>query len=125
MRVLVVAAHPDDEVLGVGGTIAWHAARGDTTYIFIPGVGRSEDTGATPDEIAALHDTAREVARYLGAFFVDEGSFTLPDNQLDTVSLLDVAKLVGDAVRHVRPDVVYTHHAHDLNVDHRRIHEAV
>jgi LmbE family N-acetylglucosaminyl deacetylase len=109
----------------MAGTIARLTAEGHGVHIFIPGEGRSEATGSTVAEIMALHDSALAASTLLGAKFIEEGALTLPDNQLDTVPLLDVAKLVGGVVQRLRPDVVYTHHAGDLNVDHRIIHEAV
>jgi LmbE family N-acetylglucosaminyl deacetylase len=125
--VLVVAAHPDDEVLGCGATVARRAARGDTVHVVILGEGiasryaRAAD--ADPADVRALQDDARAVGAMLGAKSVAFGG--LPDNRFDTVALLDVVKRVEGWVRDLEPEVIYTHHRGDLNVDHRVTLQAV
>jgi LmbE family N-acetylglucosaminyl deacetylase len=125
--VLVVAAHPDDEVLGVGATAARRAAAGDVVHLAVLGEGvtsRAADrAGADPAAVRALQDDARAVAEMLGAKSVAFGD--LPDNRFDTLALLDIVKRVEGWVRDLDPDVVYTHHAGDLNVDHRLTFQAV
>lgn len=127
MNVLVVAAHPDDEVLGCGGTIARLAREGHAAHISILGEGvtsRSERREqADPAQLKALHAQVREVGALLGAR--DALVHNLPDNRFDSVPLLDVIKLVEARVREVKPDVIYTHHAGDLNVDHQVTNRAV
>jgi LmbE family N-acetylglucosaminyl deacetylase len=127
MKVLVVAAHPDDEALGCGGTIARHKAKGDEVSLLVltDGVGaRAVDgewvqhAGDRKQRSTAL---SRAAAILLGSGNVRHAS--LPDNQLDTVPLLRVVQLVEDFVG--ASDVVYTHHAGDLNIDHRITHQAV
>lgn len=114
--VLAVVAHPDDEVLGCGGTLALHAARGDSVTILILGEGMRSRTAHTDEQVTALHDDARAAARELG---IDDVRLEqLPDNAFDSVPLLDVVKLVEAAGDSVAPTVVYTHHPGDLNVDH-------
>jgi LmbE family N-acetylglucosaminyl deacetylase len=122
MRVLIVAAHPDDEVLGCGGTIARHVDEGDAVGIvfLVDGV---KSRSSAPEELQQRQLAATMAARALG---VDSPSFhLLPDNGLDTVPLLEVAKIVEADLERFRPDIVYTHHSGDLNVDHRRVAEAV
>ena len=125
-RVLVFAAHPDDEVLGCGATIARHVAQGDrvTIAIFAEGItSRSDDPADADDnELSELHDQAQRVADHLGAQeFVQ---FRFPDNRMDTVPHLDVIKRMEALVERVQPDTVYTHHGGDLNVDHQVIFRA-
>jgi LmbE family N-acetylglucosaminyl deacetylase len=120
MTTLVIAAHPDDEVLGCGGTIARLAADGQPVHIAILGEGitsrsdRREDADA--EAVAALRDRARQVAEHLGA--QGFSAFGLPDNRFDTVPLLGVVKIIETLVDEVRPEVIYTQHGGDLNVDH-------
>ena len=127
-QVLVVAAHPDDEVLGCGGTSAWHVARGDNVHVLIVAEGATSrgaerDTTADAAALSALQDAARGAASALGTEPPLFGG--LPDNRLDTVPLLDVVKLVEATAEAVKPQIVYTHHAGDLNVDHQVVARAV
>lgn len=126
--VLVVAAHPDDEVLGCGGTIARHAAQGDTVHITILAEGATaRDTkrrrAARGGELQKLGQAAQRAADILGAASLSLGQF--PDNRMDSVDLLDVVKSVEALVTRHRPGIVYTHHAGDLNIDHQCVHRAV
>jgi LmbE family N-acetylglucosaminyl deacetylase len=127
-KILIVAAHPDDEVLGCGGTMARHAAAGDRVDIFIAAEGATSrdevrNAGARAREIAALRKSAAKAATVLGARAPRFGGF--PDNRMDSVPLLEVTKAIEALVAELRPRVVYTHHAGDLNVDHRVVHQAV
>ena len=121
MTVLVVAAHPDDEVLGAGASMARFAAEGRPVHTLILGEGatsRVDDrTEADRDELDALVASSREAARRLGTAAPVHGG--LPDNRFDGVDLLDVVKLVERELERVQPDLVLTHFAGDLNVDHR------
>ena len=127
MKILVVAAHPDDEVLGCGGTIALRGTEGHDVRIAIVGEGmtsRYESRGdADPKLLADLHAKAHEAGRILGAKEVILSK--LPDNRLDTVPLLQVVKLIESLVEKYRPEVIYTHSAGDLNIDHRVVNQAV
>jgi len=123
MNVLVVAAHPDDEVLGCGGAMARHADQGDRVDVLILGAGALSRDHATPADVEALRAQARDAGRILGAREVRVSDF--PDNRFDSVDLLDIVKRVEEEVRRASPDVLYTHHGGDLNVDHRRTFEAV
>ncbi len=124
-RVLVVAAHPDDEVIGCGGTTARHAATDDSVHILILADGVTARAGeeSSAAQVEARAEAARAAARVLGAEPPRFAGF--PDNRLDSVPLLDVVKTVEAVVGEVRPSIVYTHHGGDLNVDHRIVHQAV
>ncbi|MFH1549960.1 MAG: PIG-L deacetylase family protein [Planctomycetota bacterium] len=121
MNVLVVAAHPDDEVLGAGGTIARHTGRGETVYAVLLGEGITSraEKGVAPSGagVRDLKQNAREAASIVGieqTFFFD-----FPDNRFDAVPLLDIVKAVESVKKEIRPEIVYTHHRGDLNIDHR------
>ena len=127
-RVLVVAAHPDDEVLGCGGTIARHADAGDHVQVLIVAEGATSrqlqrDRGQARNEISALAQAAQRAGAILGAQGVE--LLDLPDNRLDSLDRLELIKQIEERIAHHQPHVVYVHHAGDLNVDHRRLHEAV
>lgn len=125
-NVLVIAAHPDDEVLGCGGTLAKYAARGCQVNIafLADGVSSRMATAAQhAQELEARRLAAHKAAALLGAHVASFGE--LPDNRMDTVALLDIARAVEALIAQLRPDTVLTHCASDLNVDHRRTCEAV
>ena len=127
-RVLVIAAHPDDEVLGVGGTMAKHAAVGDRVKVVIMAEGiTSRDAGRDRDarskELDDLTVAAKEANHRLGVDDVQLLSF--PDNRMDSVDLLDITKEIEKLVQAFDPTIVYTHHGGDVNIDHRLIHKGV
>ena len=120
MTVLVIAAHPDDEVLGCGGVIARYAAEGRDVHIAILGEGISARHGRRSEAASAdlhrLRDDAKAAAAALGARSVLFGG--LPDNRFDEVALLDVVKQVEAWIEQMCPEAIYTHHPGDLNIDH-------
>lgn len=123
-NVLVVAAHPDDEVLGCGGTIARLVANGATVHVAFLADGvisRHVDvTGSA--ELISRRKAAEEACSILGA---QQPSFdSLPDNQLDSVPLLQIVKIVEQLLATYKPDTILTHHGGDLNIDHRQVHNA-
>lgn len=126
MSTLVVAAHPDDEVLGCGGTMARLSASGERVHVLILGEGatsRADQRTETDAEVAALIGMTEKASALLGvASFRHAG---LPDNRFDSIDVLDIAKEVERVVAELRPTAVYTHHRGDLNVDHRATHAAV
>lgn len=122
MTVLVIAAHPDDEALGCGGAIARHAGQGEDVHVLFlaDGVTSRDETGEA--DVEKRRAAALAAAKALGA---KPPRFAgMPDNKLDTVPLLDVVKAVEEALTETVPDVVYTHHGGDLNVDHGIVHRA-
>ena len=126
--VLVVAAHPDDEVLGCGGTIARHVDFGDQVKVLIVAEGSTSrqlerDRAQVRDELSALAKAAQTAGSILGAEAVE--LLDLPDNRLDSVDRLDIIKRIEECVERHQPECVYVHHVGDVNVDHRRLHEAV
>jgi LmbE family N-acetylglucosaminyl deacetylase len=120
MTTLVIAAHPDDEVLGCGGTIARLAEEGQPVHIAILGEGvtsrHEQRDHASPAEVDALRIKSQDVASSLGASQLH--SYGLPDNRFDTLPLLDVVKIIETLVLDLKPRVIYTQHGGDLNVDH-------
>ena len=127
-NILVVAAHPDDEVLGCGGTMARLAKEGNKVYTLILGEGvtsrdQKRDPGKRNRELKELKKQLQKANKLLGVkkCFV----FDFPDNRFDTVALLDIIKTVEKVKKEVKPDIVFTHHHGDLNIDHRITFEAV
>jgi LmbE family N-acetylglucosaminyl deacetylase len=115
-RVLVVAAHPDDDILGCGATLARLSAGGAAVRVLFlaDGVGSREDQ---PQRDSERREDARRALAHVG---VHDGAFAnLPDNALDTVPLLELCRLVTEEVERFAPDTVLTHSLADLNIDHR------
>jgi len=126
--VFVVAAHPDDEVLGCGGSIARHADAGDHVHVLIVAEGatsrqQQRDRVQVDRELSDLVRAAQKAGEILGAKGVE--LLDLPDNRLDSIDRLDLIKLIEARIERYQPEIVYTHHAGDVNIDHRRLHEAV
>ena len=125
--VLVVAAHPDDEVLGCGGTMARLANEGHEVRIAILAEGMTsryqQREQANQKQLSHLHSNAQQAADKVRA--KELVLCKLPDNRLDTVPLLEVVKVVEDLIEKFSPVVIYTHHPGDLNVDHGVVHRAV
>ena len=125
-RVLVITAHPDDEVLGCGGTIAKLTNQGVQVNIAFVADGvfaRNGDHMAQQSKLNTRREAARQACDALGVTSVTFDD--LPDNCLDTVPLLDIVKPIESLITEHRPDTVFTHHAGDLNIDHCRVHQAV
>lgn len=122
MKILIVAAHADDEALGCGGTIAKHSANGDEVRVLFmtDGVGAR---GHSNEEARRRRAACEAACSLLGA--PNPFALDFPDNAMDSVPLLKVAQAIEGSLTDFAPDLVYTHHAHDLNVDHRVTHEAV
>ncbi len=126
-RVLVVVAHPDDEVLGCGATMAKWSAEGVEVHVAILGEGatsrQASRTQTDVGEIIGLEENARTAARIMGVHKITFHG--LPDNRFDSLPLLEVVKVVEDLIANVEPDTLLTHHCSDLNVDHRITFQAV
>ncbi|QEA40060.1 PIG-L family deacetylase [Pistricoccus aurantiacus] len=121
--VLVVAAHTDDEALGCGGTMARHVAEGDTvhTVFLADGVSSRQD-----NDDGALDERQQAAERAQQILGVSSTSYLgLPDNRLDSLALLDIVQPLEVVIARLAPDTIYTHHFGDLNIDHRKTHEAV
>lgn len=118
--VLVVAAHPDDEILGPGGTLRRHALEGDMVHALVVCEG---ETLRYQGREVGLAEHARQAADIIGFSSIELLGF--PDQRLDTLSLTEVIAAVEKKIRHTRPQLIYTHFRGDLNRDHRLIAEAV
>ncbi len=118
--VLVIAAHPDDEVLGCGGTIARLTAEGAQVHIVILANGltsRSDFDAAMGDAALRLHhDRAEHAGKILGAASVRVLGF--PDQKMDTVPILDITQAIEREIDSLQPTTVFTQHGGDLNADH-------
>ena len=126
--VLIIAAHPDDEILGCGGAMAKHSQNGDEVHVVILAEGMtSRDEKRNREErssdLSTLADTAKKANDIIGVATLYLHDF--PDNRMDSVDLLDVVKVVESFIEKYKPSIVYTHHRGDVNIDHTVIHDAV
>jgi len=127
-KVLVVAAHTDDEALGCAGTIGRHISDGDQVHLLFMTNGidsrmlKAQEQRQSQEEIDRL-DVAERAAEVMGV-----ASFTnlrFPDNRMDSVPLLDIVKEIENKIDELQPETIYTHHIGDLNIDHQITHKAV
>ena len=122
-KILVVVAHPDDEVLGCGGTVIRHVTNGDQVRIvyMADGVGSREES---TDKQKNIRETqARRACRLLG--IEEPYFFGFPDNAMDTVPFLEIVQKLERKINEICPVTIYTHHGGDLNIDHQLTHRAV
>ena len=133
MRILILVAHPDDEVLGMGGTILRHSQKGDLVKVvyFATGISsrrstnyknnatyeQEENSDIIQKEIQELQNDAKKSCKILGVKDIE--FYDLPDNEMDSIPLLKVIKIVENEIKKSKPDRIYTHHYNDLNIDHR------
>lgn len=122
-KIAAIFAHPDDEILACGATLARHARSGDEVRIFIMATGLASRGEATDEDFKKLQAEARKAAGEIGATEVVFGNF--PDNAMDSVPLLDVVKGIEIFLSGFPASVIYTHHMGDMNVDHEIVARAV
>jgi len=121
---LIVAAHPDDEVLGMGGTLAKLVNLGHDVHVVFFTDGESSRGRGRVQEAVSRMNSAKLAAAVIGYSISNIQNFNFPDNGLDTVPLLDLVQKLEAVIDEVKPNCVYTHHHNDLNIDHRRVHMA-
>jgi LmbE family N-acetylglucosaminyl deacetylase len=127
-KVLIVAAHPDDEVLGCGGTIARLVKERHEAYTLILGEGitsrdRSRNREKREKEINRLKEQIYKANELLGVKEVF--TFDFPDNRFDSVDFLDIVKAIEEVKNKLKPEIVFTHSKSDLNIDHQITYKAV
>ena len=124
-NVLVVAAHPDDEVLGCGGTLANLSKKGFNIYTLFVSDGvsaRNETKDIIRRKIEQRKFAAIKASKILGCKIPE---FLLyPDNRLDQVPLLNIIKKIETKIRKIKPETIFTHFDSDLNIDHKLVNKA-
>ena len=140
MKILVIVAHPDDEVLGMGGTIKKLTKEGHNIKIVILATGitsrRSSNYSNSTDykldkklenitkkQLKELQKDAKNASKILGVTKLTMMNF--PDNEMDKITNLEITKTIEKIINEFKPQIVYTHSEYDLNIDHRIIHNAV
>jgi LmbE family N-acetylglucosaminyl deacetylase len=128
-KILLVVAHPDDELLGVGATmhklIHEHKCQVKVVILGEGITSRSDarDTKLWEKELAIHRKNIHNAAKTIG--FLEVKIYDFADNRFDTVALLDLVKVIEKEKTHFKPDIIFTHHGGDTNIDHRRTFEAV
>lgn len=123
--ILVLAAHPDDDILGCGASMARFASEGSTIHVAFLADGvfsRSAPRHELEDELTYRRKAAVSALKVIGVNSVSFADF--PDNMMDSVTLLEITKVIESLVLEHNPSIVFTHNATDVNIDHRRVHEA-
>ncbi len=124
-KVLVIAAHPDDEVLGMGGTIAKLVKDGNAVDVLIVTDGSSaqyRDSDHLAEIIEAKKKETRNCADVLGIRDIYYGE--LPDMKLDTTPHIRINQVIEDVIDKVQPDTVFTHFWGDVNCDHQNVYKS-
>ena len=128
-KIMIVVAHPDDELLGLGATMNRLINEEQiTTHVVILGEGitsrsDSRDTVKWKEELKVHRENINQAQKSIGYHTVS--IFDFPDNRFDTVALLDIIKVIEIEKKKFQPDVIFTHHGGDVNIDHQRTFEAV
>ena len=122
-RILVVVAHADDEVLGVGGTIARCVSEGKAVHLLVLADGVSSRKYSSEIDLERRVHASKCAQSILGISSCRY--FDLQDNKMDSVPLLEIVRLLEPVMAELQPSIIYTHHHGDLNVDHRLTHAAV
>lgn len=121
-KILVLGAHPDDETLGMGGTIAKHTSNDDTVHVLVITDGSSSQYENYEEMIEKKKKEAKKAMEILGVEKIEFNK--LSDMKLDTVPHIKINKLIEKKIDEFQPDEVYTHHWGDINKDHRLVFES-
>ncbi|EKJ5773570.1 PIG-L family deacetylase [Campylobacter coli] len=126
-KILIIAAHPDDEVLGCFGTVSKLIKEGNEAYTLILGEGKtsrvSDRNKIKNEEFENLENEALKANQSIGIKELFREKF--PDNRFDSVPLLDIVKSVERVKNKLKPDIIFTHFYNDLNIDHQITYKAV
>jgi len=128
-KILIVASHPDDEILGCGGTVARMVKEGAEVHILILGEGVTSRyniklTEPYPNqELENLKVCSKKAGFIIGILSLEFTSF--PDNRFDSIALLEIVKVIERRIEEIKPSIIFTHFKDDLNIDHRITYQAV
>lgn len=126
-KIMVIAAHPDDEILGCGGTVARLIKEGNEGYTLILGEGVTsrydQRNRETKKQIKELMESMKQANITIGVNKIK--CYECPDNYFDHTPLLEFVKMVDYEIKVYKPDLIFTHYRNDLNIDHRITYQAV
>jgi len=127
-KILIIAAHPDDEVLGCFGTVAKMVKEGDEAYTLILGEGKTsrDEQRSIENKKAELNILNQEIEKANSVINIKKTFIeNFPDNRFDSVDLLDIVKAILKVKEEIKPDIIFTHYENDLNIDHQITYQAV
>lgn len=122
-KILIVAAHPDDEVLGCFATVAKLIKKGYEAYTLILSGGKTSRGEVDKKELDFLKLEMEKANDHIGIKKIFTADF--PDNAFDSVALLEIVKKIEEVKNEIKPEIIFTHHLGDMNVDHQITHKAV
>lgn len=121
-NIMVIAAHPDDEVLGCGGTLYKYSKKSKINLVFLSD-GETSRKNSTKKKIQNRKKCAVKVGRLLGASHIIFGDFR--DNRLDAMPRIEIIQFIEKCINKIKPDTILTHHYNDLNIDHHVVSNSV
>lgn len=116
-KALIIAAHPDDEILGCGGTIAKLVSMGSEVKVLFMSNGVSSRLTNVKSSIKTRKNAAKKSSKFLGC--LNPIFYDFPDNKMDTVPLLNIIRKIEKVINNFKPDTIFTHYNLDLNIDHQ------
>ena len=123
-NILVIASHPDDEILGCGGTLYNFKKKGaKISALFLSDGESSRKSSKIEKLILNRKKQALKAAKIIGIRNLIFGNF--PDNSMDTVPLLKIVQFIEKRIKTIKPDMIFTHFENDLNIDHQITSKAV
>jgi LmbE family N-acetylglucosaminyl deacetylase len=128
-KILIVVAHPDDEILGLGASMNRLISDYNAiVHVVILGEGitsRSDnrDVEKWEEELLIHRKNIKQAQAAIG--YNSVSIYDFPDNRFDTVALLDIIKVIEKEKAEFKPEVIFTHHGGDVNIDHQKTFEAV
>lgn len=120
MKVLVIAAHPSDELLGVGGTLAKHVDAGDEVFACI--LCKSPNMFYSEDAVKKIEKYTLEAAKIIGIKKVFQ--FDFPNMKLNIEPMINLVKAISKPIEIIKPHIVYTYHRGDIHSDHKTVFDA-
>lgn len=127
-KIMVVVAHPDDEILGIGASLNLLKNLGAYIKVVILGEGitsRGEKRALKIFEKELKNHKKNILEAQACLKYQELATYNLPDNRFDSIPLLDIIKIVEKEKEKFRPEVIFTHHMGDVNIDHQKTFEAV
>jgi len=121
-NILILAAHPDDEVLGCGGVIQYYTSRKDNVYVCVVTDGSSSQYQGDIKKAQAKDQQTLRVQKFLGIKEFIRLDF--PDMKLDTIAHIDINRKLENVINQIKPSIIYTHSSTDVNLDHILVYQS-